>query len=78
MQSDINNGIILAFGYTACGVLCTWPITFTTRYSIGATPDGGTNAGGATNISSYTRTLSYGHFTTAYNSQNVFYILLGY
>ena len=76
--SDINNGIILAFGYTKAGVLCTWPITFTTRYSIGASPDGGTNASSATTISSYTRTLSYGYFTTAANAQNVFYILLGY
>ena len=78
MPSVINNRIILAFGYTKAGVLCNWPITFTTTYAITACPNGGTNASSATTISSYTRTLSYGYFTTAANAQDVFYIILGY
>ena len=74
----VNNRIMICFGYTKAGRLCNWPLTFSTWYSITACPNGGTNPSSATTISSYTRTLASGYFTTASNSQDVFYMAIGY
>ena len=74
-----SDGWLEQGGYTNAGVALNFLKAFrTSEYNLTALPNGGNNPSSATTLSSYYKTATYVYFTTAGNSQGIWWSARGY